>query len=148
MTDSAAPYPSITIRLPFPDYSPYHHTCRIPIASAIVRLTKSLLDQPSVGYPPPSEVIKGTISAPNTHIPSTVRILLQTAMITHLFFTNMFGRYGNKGGNYSRHSMLDFLLFMAVPSEDYYLSMKDRCQTLYVRSSCILKSLTVTDTIG
>ena len=114
----------------------------------MVRLTKYLLDQPSVGHPPPYTVITGTISAPHNHTPSTVRRLLQTAMVTNLFFTNMFGRYGNKGGNYSRHSMLDFPLFMAVPSADYYLSTKDRWQTLYVSSSCILKSLTVTDTIG
>ena len=47
----------------------------------------------------------------------------------------------------SRPSMLDFPLFVAIPSEDYYLSTKDKYQKFYVSSYCILTSLTVTDTI-
>ena len=58
-------------------------------------------------------------------------------MLAPLFFTNSFGWYGNKKGNYNRHSMLSFTLFMVVSSEDLYLSVKDKYQTFYVSSSCI-----------
>ena len=34
--------------------------------------------------------------------------------------------------NYIRQSMLAFPLFMSVSLVDYYLSMKDKYQTLYV----------------
>ena len=53
-------------------------------------------------------------------------------MLEHPLFTNMFGWYRSKEGNYSRHSMLDFILFMAIKSEDYYLSTKDKYQILYL----------------
>ena len=39
----------------------------------------------------------------------------------------------------SRHFMLDFTLFMKVPSDNYYLSTKDKYQTFYVSSSCIFQ---------
>ena len=44
--------------------------------------------------------------------------------VSIFFFTNIFGRYGNKEGKNIRHYISDFLLDMAVPLEDYYLSMK------------------------
>ena len=43
--------------------------------------------------------------------------------------------------------MLDFSLFVAVPSSDSYLSTEDKYQTYYVRSYRIFTSFTVTDTI-
>ena len=46
-----------------------------------------------------------------------------------------------------RHCMLDLPLFMEFTSEDYYISTEDKYQTFCVSSSCLLTSLTVTDTI-
>ena len=74
--------------------------------------------------------------------------ILLTIMLAYLSFINSFGWYGSKEGNYSRHSMLDFTLCLVVTPEDYYLSMKYRWKTLYVSSSYLFTSLTVTDTIG
>ena len=42
------------------------------------------------------------------------------------FITNSFVRYGSREGKNSRHYMLAFPLFMAVPSEDYHISLKDK----------------------
>ena len=68
-------------------------------------------------------------------------------MLAPFLFTNiLIGMEINKEFN-SRHSMLEFSLFMAVPSADYYLPTKDKYQTFYVSSSCIFTSLTVNDTI-
>ena len=47
--------------------------------------------------------------------------IFNTVMLAPLLFTNMFGMYGNKEWKYSRHSMLDFPLFMTVSSFDCYL---------------------------
>ena len=58
-------------------------------------------------------------------------------MLAPLFITNSFGWYGNKEGNYSIYFMLDFS-FTAIPSEDYCLSLKDKYQTLYDSSSCLI----------
>ena len=46
-------------------------------------------------------------------------------MLAPLFFTNIFGQCGNKEGNYIRYSMLDFPLFMVVPSEYSYSTMEN-----------------------
>ena len=71
----------------------------------------------------------GPVLPPRPHTPYTTHIPLQKIMVAHLFFTSIFGRYGNKEENYIIHYMLAFQLFMAVPSEDYYLKMKDKYQT-------------------
>ena len=68
-------------------------------------------------------------------------------MLAPLLFKNIFGSYGNKEGNNSIHSMLDFLLCMAVTSEYCALPMNYIYQKLYVISSSIFTSLTITDTI-
>ena len=64
--------------------------------------------------------------------------ILWTFMLEHLFFIQSFGQYGNKEGDNSRHFVLDFTLFMAVPSQDYYLSIDNKQQKLYVSSSYFL----------
>ena len=50
----------------------------------------------------------------------------QKIMLAPFFFTNIFGHYANKEGYYIRNYMLDFPLFMALTSEYYHLSMKDK----------------------
>ena len=68
-------------------------------------------------------------------------------MLASLLFTDIFGWNGKKEGNYSSHSMLHFPLLMSVTSASYYLSIKDKYQKLYVRTYCLFKLSTVTDTI-
>ena len=68
-------------------------------------------------------------------------------MLVPSLFTHILGRYGSKDRNNSRYYMSDFPLFVAVPSKDYYLSMKGKQKTFYVRSYYLFKSLTITDTI-
>ena len=47
-------------------------------------------------------------------------------MLAPLLFTKLLGRCGRKEVKYSRHFTLDFRIFMAVPYENYNLSMKDK----------------------
>ena len=51
---------------------------------------------------------------------------MKTIMVATLFYTKSFDWYGNKGGSYNRHYMLDFPLFMAVPSAYYHLTTEDK----------------------
>ena len=57
---------------------------------------------------------------------------------TTLFFTNCFGQYEKKEAIYSRNYMLDFPLFMAVPSAYYYLSVNNIHKIFYDSSSCVI----------
>ena len=56
----------------------------------------------------------------------TIQVILQTIPLALLFFKMGFGLCKNKEVNYSRHNMLAFQPFMAVPSEDSCFSLKDR----------------------
>ena len=47
-------------------------------------------------------------------------------LVAPLLFTNIFGKFVTKEGIYSRHYLLGFILFMAVPLVDYYLLMKGK----------------------
>ena len=50
-------------------------------------------------------------------------------MLSSLVFTKILGRKKSKEGNYITHSILDFPIIIAGPSEDYYMSMNDKYQT-------------------
>ena len=60
-------------------------------------------------------------------------------MLAHtVLFTEHYGQYVNKEVVYSRHYMLDFLLFMSVLSVEYDLSTKYIYHTFYVGSYFVL----------